>query len=294
MWIKPREASSQGFRRRWLNSLEKSGFSLDEGHYPRSRGGIVAYLLLGSSTSDALTVLFHGTGNDLLFTWQGLIEMLLHQGRSVLTFDLDGHGMGSTTYFSREDFPSAADDLARFLQERQLNLRPYHMIGYSLGASLLLSGVASKAFQPSKTVLIALPRRVNISWRFAVNEFLGLVSVAFVRQWCRYGWRETFPAVGPFRRRSFPVRLRLGETKTYVQVCDAIFRDNEVLGLLPSLSHNCLGIWGGRDWLALVGEGVLWGEVRPDLERLVIDRANHFLLPFHELTVDAIKVWMVT
>src|SRR6476469_2354660 len=101
---KAQQPHSTGFRADWMDSLEKDGFSIDEGQYARSSGGDSAYLLIEHPNKNKLSILFHGTGNDLLFTWQALIEALLKAGRSVLTFDLDGHGVKSSSTLVRQKF----------------------------------------------------------------------------------------------------------------------------------------------------------------------------------------------
>lgn len=284
--------SATGFRRQWRDTLEKNGFSLDEGRYPRSSGGEVAYVYIEKADHRKLTILFHGTGNDHLFTWQPMIEALLRAGRNVLSFDLDGHGLGSTTTLIRASFAGSARDLASFLEQKGLASYPYELVGYSLGALLVLLGVQSQALKPEKIILIALPLRVRVGLGFAWNELLSLLSPAFYQQWRAYGWRETFPAAGSFRRRSFPLRLDSAFTGSYPQMVDELLQEWPPLQLGRGLSHNCLLIFGSRDRLASVPQQKLWRQAVPHATLVEIARANHFLLPFQRQTLETITSWI--
>lgn len=287
---------SEGIRRKWLETLLKKGFSLDEGHFPRSSGGESAYLLINAKPNSKLTILFHGTGNDQLFTWQNLIEALLSKGRSVLTFDLDGHGTASTTTLYRKRFWDSAEDLRAFLNAKGISDYPYELVGYSLGALLALDAASQQTLRPRKIVLIALPLRIKIGLRFAASEAFSITKRSFFRQWANYGWRETFPAVGSFRRKSFPLRIDPDFKAAYPQMVDQLLVDKPPLELLTKLSQNCLAVFGSRDTLARPEESALWRKADRDrgLEIVVIDRANHFLLPFQRQTIDAITTWIDT
>lgn len=289
---KAQQPRSTAFRRAWLDSLVKRGFSLDEGRYARSSGGDVAYALIGNPGQSKLSILFHGSGNDRLFTWQPLIEALLKAGRRVLTFDLDGHGTASSTTLARETFWQSADDLYQFLKDQGLDAYPYELVGYSLGALLALHGASQWALKPSRIVILALPLRIRLSLRFAWREFLSLASPSFYRQWTDYGWHETFPAVGRFRRRSFPLRLDSRYRGTYPEMVDLLLQDQPPLSLIGKSSHNCLLIWGARDALAATDAIGQWRRAAPHLKIVVIDRANHFLLPFQRQTIEAITSWI--
>jgi alpha-beta hydrolase superfamily lysophospholipase len=285
---------SEGLRRKWLETLMKKGFSLDEGHFPRSSGGETAYLLINAKPHSTLTILFHGTGNDQLFTWQNLIEALLSKGRSVLTFDLDGHGLQSTTTLYRQKFWESAEDLRVFLSRKDLITYPYELVGYSLGALLALEATTEQRLRPTQIVLLALPLRIQIGLQFASSEAMSITKRSFFKQWRNYGWRETFPAVGSFRRDAFPLRIDPDFKATYPELVDQLLMDKPPLELLKKLSQNCLAVFGSRDTLARAQDSALWRKADSDVEIVVIDRANHFLLPFQRQTIDAITTWIET
>ncbi len=280
------------FRRDWLDSLIKNGFALDEGLFTRSSGGKVAYVLIQKDPQAKLTILFHGTGNDQIFTWQPLILELLRSGRNVLSFDLDGHGTASTTILRKQDFAESTVDLSAFLDAQGLSSRPYDLIGYSLGALLIVLAVSRRILQPEKLVLIALPLQIQVNQRFVWRELMSLISPEFYRQWRRYGWRETLPAVGNFRRRAFPLRLDPQFKGSYLKMVDGIFRDFPPLAMAPELGHNCLVLFGENDVLASPCQLKHWQIAAPKAKLVVIDRANHFLLPFQRQTLETIKAWI--
>ncbi|RZA15581.1 MAG: alpha/beta fold hydrolase [Proteobacteria bacterium] len=288
MQEKAYEARLNSLRQVLQNSRGDIAFSIDEGRYPRSSGGEVAYALIRPSSSTRLTILFHGTGNDLLFTWQELIKELLAKGRSVLIFDLDGHGSGSSTILKRADFWQMTKDLKNFLHEKDLQDYPYELVGYSLGALAILEAVYSETLQPERSVLIALPLRITLTTRFVLNELRCLLAKDFYRQALRFGWREAVPAFGKFRRSSFPLRLEEHYRDFYPALVDDLLKDKPPLSMKNKLGHNCLFIFGTHDVLASNNAG--WKETASEI--LVIDRANHFLLPFHRRTIEAISAWI--
>ena len=285
---KAQQPHSTGFHEVWLDSLEKNGFSIDEGRYARSSGGEVAYLLIEHPDKNKLSILFHGTGNDQIFTWQALIEALLKAGRSVLTFDLDGHGVKSSSTLVRQNFWQSADDLYLFLKVRGLDAYPYELVGYSLGALLALQATSQHTLRPSRVVIIALPLRIKLSLRFLWNELLTLFSPSFYRHWHDYGWRLAIPAFGSFRRRSFPLRLDPRFRGSYPEMVDLLLQDQAPLALINSSSHNYLLIFGKQDALAPTSDIGQWQSSSGNLKIVVIDRANHFLLPFQRQTNEAI------
>ncbi|RZA22419.1 MAG: alpha/beta fold hydrolase [Proteobacteria bacterium] len=291
MSTKPGIGPAFSLRSPWTLRLETLGFSVRSDVYP-SGGGQTAVTLFEVAGSEKLLLLAHGTGNDHFFTLQDLIEESLTEGWSVLTLDLPGHGRASSTLLTEESFRSAGEDLKAYLSASKLDSRKLYAAGYSLGGVFWLRIAEEETLTFTKLALLAVPLRVELNLRFVFAELCTLFSPSFYRQWLRYGWRETVPAFGRFRRKDFPLRLAPKETLSYPAFIDKILSSRSPLESVAKLSHNCLVIFGGWDRLAKPKDFELWQKANPGLTRVVVDRANHFLLPFQKPTIKALIQWM--
>jgi surfactin synthase thioesterase subunit len=198
----------------------------------------------------------------------------------------------SSSTLVRQKFWGAADDLRKFLKDRGLDASPYELIGYSLGGLLALQASSLNTLEPRRIVILALPLRIKLSFRFLWNELLTLFNRSFYRQWRAYGWRESIPAFGSFRRRSFPLRLDSRFHGSYPEMVDHLLQDQAPLALINASSHNYLLVFGKRDALASKNDIGQWQSASPNIKIVVIDRANHFLLPFQRQTIEAITSWI--
>src|SRR4051812_29531531 len=88
--------------------LRARGGRLDRVRYsrPEAGGEVEAWRLIPAAASRRVVVA-HGAGNDALFPQVALFRALCAAGCEVFSFDLDGHGAGSTTMFSVDGIRSA-------------------------------------------------------------------------------------------------------------------------------------------------------------------------------------------
>lgn len=237
--------------------------------------GQTAFHLFDPGAATRCTVLFHGTGNDALFCWESLILKLLASGRAVFAFDLPGHGQNSSTELSEASFANCGHALPEVLATLLPEVQAFEGVAYSLGAWAALR--APIAWQ--KLVLLALPESVTISRAFLWEESLSFVRPIFWRELLRYGWSARFPAFGPIRRQSFPLRLSTSAGTDYLDFVGKLVRARRLPTLLQEQAAPVLMIKGQRDFLA-----------RSDLraEEAVVAGANHFLLPLYPKTQDLI------
>ncbi len=287
-----RKLKSKGLRcesrEEWLSALAYKGIGIKKGHFPDNSGGLTNYTSFHVSTAKALVVFAHGTGNDHIFTMQSLFERLLDEGYAIFSFDLPGHGEESSTLLSRESFWSASHSLSESIKrENQKNL-PLIALAYSLGGLFLLNVAHQASLNFQQIILLSVPIRVKISPSFLCQEALSFFSKAFYRQWQNYSWQEALPAFGPFRREDFPIRLDPSIKEDYPQFVGKLFEERPPHKLLASLTCPSLLVLGQRDKLAPPSDSVHWRSLSPKLKLVVVDRANHFLLPFLKPTQDAI------
>lgn len=251
------------------------------------------YIFQPALSSPICSILFHGTGNDALFGWEDLILKLLASNRAVLCFDLDGHGATSTTRLSARTFWNQADCIAGILSSSLPAVRRLEAIGYSLGALLAARLACQQQFAWEKVVLLALPNKVQITWRFVGYELLSLGSAMFWHQLWIYGWRARIPAFGKFRRKAFPIRMHELETRTYPEFVQDRLEEWSFVNELPKLTVPVFLIFASQDQIANFSEAQSIARGVPSENCQVVSGTNHFLLPLdpraHELILNYLQ-----
>lgn len=197
-------------------------------YFKRSAGGETYYSCFLPTTFKRLMVFAHGTGNDALYPHQFFFEQFLRQGIGIFTFDLDGHGANSTTVLNKDSFFSQLVDVKQEISNLEALEKQIFFVGYSLGG--LLSWSRDIAFQSRH--LIGTPFYLEANSASLVGELRILKNRDFLNQFKGINPLELVPAVGPFRRRSFPVRIQREESHSdlslkspfsYVEVVKSIF-----------------------------------------------------------------------
>ncbi len=237
----------------------------------------------GSSLTATCTVLFHGTGNDALFCWEDLILDLLKAGRAVFTFDLPGHGLGSSTILNEASFARTASFLPKLLPTLLPSLQATEAIGYSLGALTALQQVTERKMPWRCLVLMALPEQVELTSDFMLMESLSFLRKAWWQHLKRYGWDASFPAFGAVRRERFPIRLAPDIRMSYPKFVGQVLKSRDVKRELQAMTVPVFLLYGTQDRLAT---GTYGRSLSESCE--MIEGANHFLLPLMLETRTAI------
>lgn len=126
----------------------------------RTRDADLSYLWLGAAAHPDRdpVVLIHGLGASLAF-WYPRIAPTLAQSRSVLLFDLRGHGRSGMTPSGYTPLNLAAD-LAALLEA--LGISRAHLVGHSFGGSVGLAfAMQNPAFVTTLTVVDARIRALQ-------------------------------------------------------------------------------------------------------------------------------------
>jgi pimeloyl-ACP methyl ester carboxylesterase len=245
--------------------------------------------LPGTSLPSQGVVLFHGTGNDALFCWENLILDLLKSGRAVFTFDLPGHGQGSQTILNEASFASCGMFLPILLPRLLPGLQSMAAIGYSLGALAALQLAAQGTMSWQSLVLMALPKKVEMSAAFIWNEALSFFQKSWWQQLLHYGWDASFPAFGPVRRSRFPIRMDPAIRMSYPDFVGHLLEKTDVVRALGQLGIPALLIYGSRDHLATPDYGQTLSSTSQRVQG-----ANHFLLPLAPATRSLLLNWLLT
>jgi len=95
-----------------------------------------------------------------------LIRYLIEAGYAVAAFDLPGHGLSSGERAAIEDFSQYSDALAGFVSAADKGLAgPYHVIGFSTGASAVIDYLFSCENSVFDKVILAAPLVHSVAWQ---------------------------------------------------------------------------------------------------------------------------------
>lgn len=235
-----------------------------------------------------VVIFFHGTGNDSIFPHLGLFHELLRQNYKVVSFDLPGHGATSTTLLTKQGTIEFIQQVvARFRSLYQEAL--FFGIGYSLGGDYLIRHTAlCGGFKA--LALVATPHDLELNFKAAIFESVSLMIKDLYAHRRYYGLGGLFPAVGPFGRRTFPIRL--GDAGPYWKVVGGIIRDCALKESLDRVSIEMLPsrtllIYAQWDRIAppMTLADLLGDPFRDELSRkisaVVIPHQTHYSLLFY-------------
>lgn len=279
--------------RRWCND---KGIDWRSARYARRAAGGEAwghrFIPPGEAAGSVLLV--HGGGNDALFALTGLIGDLATRGLEIFSFDVDGHGRGSSTVLSAVPARECVAAALEAWPDRPPG-RPLHAIGISLGGSILLHSLPRLDSTISSATLISAPLRIELS-ADAIRRELGLPLLATVwRERNRYGLTGLIPSFGPFRRGAYP--LRLAEPPGpgafgYVEVLNRILESLDLERAARETRVPVLLVYGGRDLLVPADQGRRLNELLPASELLMLDRETHLSTPLAPPATERLFAWI--
>jgi pimeloyl-ACP methyl ester carboxylesterase len=189
-----------------------NGYGLVDLSYPRAPGRCHAVLMGTARPYHAVAVVAHATGNDKFFPLVEIHRLLLKLGLAVFAFDLDGHGRESSHTLN----VAQADTMLEFAlteARERVQGKPFHLIGQSLGALLVMRHLATRLQMPKdylSATLISPPVSGRILARQFWREGLSFLKPGWRRAVSTYGTLGTIPAFGPVKRGTFPLRLAEG------------------------------------------------------------------------------------
>jgi len=278
--------------RRWMDA---EGARLERVRYARpAAGGEVEAWRLSPREPRARAVATHGAGNDALYPQLALFEALVRRGVEVFAFDVDGHGAGSTTRFSPDAVPSAVA-AAVAEAERGRPALPLHLLGHSFGGSLVLHALAEGSVPHAASgVVISAPTSISLGAGTAVAELRGFLRPATLSQRRHYGWWGMVPAVGPLKRRAYPVRgaAQPGAPFAYVAAIRHLLARLDLEHAAANVRVPVLLVYGAGDRLVPPAQGRRLAALIPSSELLEIPGATHWSTAFAEPTITHAVAWV--
>lgn len=256
--------------------------------YARASGGRARGISLRpakavTSSSQTRVLFVHSTGSDAFYPQLALFKVLLAADCEVFSFDFDGHGRTSSTALDTLQATTAIPDalLAAGWSDA-------HLVGSSLGGAVALAHAAAAPSTVRSLSLVATPIRVSVSARAAIVEALSLFSPTFLSQWPDYGL-GLLPALGPFRRATFPVRLRRGEPRSYLRVVSDLIAGLKLDDLAPRVTAPTLLVYGGKDHIASPADGRRLAAALPHARWHEEPGFTHLTLPYSRRACEAIR-----
>lgn len=264
--------------------------------YPRPEAGgeVRAVRLLPRQVPRARVVVAHGAGNDAVYPLLELFRTLLRAGCEVFSFDVDGHGCTSTTLFAPETVRGAVAAAAE-AAERDGPALPLHVIGHSLGGSLVLDALAAGALdRAASATILSAPVDVRIGARTAVAEVRGFFTRATLTQRQHYGLWGLVPAFGPVKRAAYPFRRvdADGRAWSYIAAVQRLLAAMELERRVALIRVPALLVYSHADAIVPHAQGERLAGRMPGARLCSLARATHYSLPFHPDAVAAVARWI--
>ncbi|HYH83101.1 MAG TPA: alpha/beta fold hydrolase [Longimicrobium sp.] len=276
---------------RWLAA---EGAALERVRYARpAAGGEVEAWRLVPRVPVARVVATHGAGNDALYPQIALFKALVREGVEVFSFDVDGHGAASTTVFDPAIVPGAIAAAVGEAERGRPDL-PLHLLGHSFGGSLVLHALADGSVPHARSgIAISAPITVDLTARVAAAELLGFLRLSTLGQREHYGVWGTVPAVGPLKRRAYPIRgaAQAGAPFAYVAAIRALLARLRLERTASDVRVPVLLAYGAADRLVPLSQGRRLAERIPRAELVEVPGATHWSTAFAGMTIDRAAAW---
>ena len=278
----------------WARRL---GARAADARYPRPEAGgeVCAVRLSPRGTPRVRVLVAHGAGNDAVYPLLELFRALLREGAEVFSFDVDGHGCASTTVFAPDTVRSAVAAAARAAERGEPPL-PLHVIGHSLGGSLVLDALASGALDRAvSAVILSAPLDVRIGGRTVLGELRGFFRRATLAQREHYGWWGLVPAFGPVKRAAYPFRRvdADGRAWSYVAAVQRLLAEMDLERRASGITVPTLLVYSENDWIVPMDQGRrLAAAMRGGSTLHALPSATHYSLPFDPQAVRSVAGWI--
>lgn len=278
---------------RWAERIGARAFAVRYAR-PEARGEVCALRLLPRGIPRARVLAAHGAGNDAVYPLLELFRALVAADYEVFTFDLDGHGVGSTTWFAPDTVRGAVAAAAEQAERGGPEL-PLHLLGHSLGGSLLLDALASGALdRASSAVVVSAPLSISLGFRTVLSELRGFFRRATLAQREHYGAWGLVPAFGPVKRAAYPFRRvdADGRAWSYVAAVRRLLEETRLEERVGSVRVPTLLVYSRADRLVGHGDGARLAARMPAARLLSIEGATHYGAAFAPEAVRAAVEWM--
>lgn len=287
--------SAGGYGARLAEWAARHGARASSVRYPRSEaeGETAALRLTPLAGARARAVVVHGAGNDAVYLLLELFRALLADGVEVFSFDVDGHGTGSTTVFTLATVRGAVAAAAAEA-ERGAEPLPLHLVGHSLGGALALDALAAGTVPHARSAaVLSAPLEVHLGPRTVASELAGFFRPATLSQRVHYGVWGLVPAFGPVKRAAFPFRRREPEGGTwgYVGTVRRMLGEMRLDERAAAVSVPTLLVYSRGDHLSGYRDGERLAAAIPRAELVCLHGPSHYGVAFHPEALARTVAW---
>jgi pimeloyl-ACP methyl ester carboxylesterase len=238
----------------------------------------------------------HGAGNDALYPLLALCRPLVMAGWELFAFDLDGHGRASTSVYTEVGIRGALAS-AREMAEADRPALPLHLLGHSLGGSLVLDALMAASFaDAASAVVISAPREISLTRSAALAELLGFLRPATLSQRRHYGLWGLVPAAGPLKRGAYPFRmdpaLRGPGSFGYVDTVRALLASLDLEARAPAIHTPVLLVYSRGDALVPAEQGRRLAARIPGSTLFELARESHWSIPWCDAVIGRVLGWL--
>lgn len=245
-------------------------------------------IVVSPAKASAGTALFiHGTGNDLTYPAVEIFKTLFAAGIETWAFDLDGHGQAGTSIFSRG---TITEFMPWALSQLPTGSRVF-VIGHSLGGSLALKTAEADQTRVAGLILISAPVKLSADVMGLFAEMKSATRPAVRQQIANYGGWGLLPAIGPFKRKKYPIRLQ-HQDNNYIEQVAQVITDLNLKKPRRSLSIPLLLIYGTGDLIVRDDNAAAIAGVHTNHDVMLIEGATHFSTIFEPGVANRISTFI--
>lgn len=299
------------YHEKFFQKVRQEHYSLEPGLVtrPEAHGVSRFHFLKPHTEAMAVALLVHSTGNDALYPNGDLILDLLKANIAVFAFDLDGHGKDSSTTLNKAGIfscvPAAITACRRVVEALgSSGALPVHLIGQSLGGALALAHLAAAGKDITSCVGIAIPRRLNPKDPALLREIAGPFTLDFCRLVNHWGFADSLPALGNFKRKLYPIRFQLfpegpksvaapDKPFFYVTLVDNILREAAAQFDRRKVTVPTLLLSGSRDPIAPQVHAAEWLLELVNGQNILVPSQSHFHLLLSRTVRQHVVAWIV-
>lgn len=276
--------------------LQASGGRLERLRFARPGGEAQAFRWVPPGAPRGRVLVAHGAGNDALYPLVALCRPAVQAGWELFAFDLDGHGRESTSVYTPAGI-RAALLAARTAAEAGRPPLPLHLVGHSLGGSLVLDALARGDFpDAASAAAISAPTGIRLTRSVALSELRGFLRPATLSQRQHYGLWGLVPAAGPLKRGAYPFRmdpgLRGAGSFGYVDTVRALLAELDLESRAACIQTPVLLVYGEGDALVPAEQGRRLADRIRGARLEALTGESHWSLPWTPPAVARVLGWL--